>query len=71
MPAKNTQIENIGYASSDYVLGQNESVKETNYYKIYGILLDIKTLLHCHAQHDEKLIRDLAEKIENGELVTS
>ena len=68
MPAKNTQIENIGYASSDYVLGQNESVKEKNYYKIYGILLDIKTLLHCHAQHDEKLIRELAEKIENGAL---
>ena len=58
MPAEKTEIENIGYASANYVSGKPE-----NYYKIQGILLDIKTLMHKHIPHDKKLIDELADKI--------
>lgn len=63
MPAEINSIEEIGYASCETVLPQNETICEKTYYKIYGILLDIKTLMYKHSSHDKKLINELANTI--------
>lgn len=63
MPADKTSAETIGYVSADYVLPQDSEETSKPYYKIYGILLDIKELMYHHVPHDNKLIEELATKI--------
>ena len=60
MPADNTSPENIGYVSADYVLPQDSEESLKPYYKIHGILLDIKSLMYKHIPKDKKLIEELA-----------
>lgn len=64
MPADNTSPENIGYVSADYVFPQNSEKSLKPYYKIHGILLDIKSIMYKHIPHDKKLIEELANIIE-------
>lgn len=63
MPADNSFYENIGYVSADYVLPQDSDEPLKPYYKIHGILLDIKTLMYHHISHDKSLIDDLSNTI--------
>ena len=60
MPADNISAENIGYVSADYVLPQDSEKSLKPYYKIHGILLDIKSLMYKHIPKDKKLIEELA-----------
>ena len=64
MPSDNTSPENIGYVSADYVLLQDSEDTSKPYYKIHGILLDIKSIMYKHIPHDKKLIEELANIIE-------
>lgn len=64
MPAGNTAPENIGYVSADYVLPQDSEETSKPYYKIHGILLDIKSIMYRHIPKDKKLIEELADIIE-------
>ena len=66
MPADNESPENIGYVSADYALPQNSNLCEKPYHKIYGILLDIRTLMHSHRPHNIQAIAELAQKIAGG-----
>ncbi len=63
MPANTPTPENIGYVSADYVLPQTSDEAEKPYYKIHGILLDIKSIMYHHIPHDKKLIEKLANLI--------
>lgn len=47
----------FGYAKSDSSTGSKK------YHKIYGILLDVKTIMHRHLLHDSQMIAELSEKI--------
>lgn len=66
MPADNTSPENIGYVSADYVLLQDSEETSKPYYKIHGILLDIKSIMYKHIPKDKKLIEELADIIEKN-----
>ena len=66
MPADNESPENIGFVSSDYALPQDSEQAEKPYHKIYGILLDIRTLMHSHRPHNIQAIAELAQKIAGG-----
>ena len=63
MPAENLSPENIGYVSADYVLPQNSEETSKSYYKIYGILMDVKSIMYNHIPKDKKLIEELANLI--------
>lgn len=63
MPADNAALENIGYVSADYVLPQDSEDTSIPYYKIYGILLDIKSIMYNHIPKDKKIIEELANLI--------
>ena len=63
MPADNNAPENIGYVSADYVLLQDAEDAQKPYHKIYGILLDIKSLMYRHIPKDKKLIEELVNLI--------
>lgn len=63
MPAENLSPQNIGYVSADYVLPQDSDKAEKPYHKIYGILLDVRTLMFRHIPHDKQLISQLASVI--------
>lgn len=64
MPSDNTSPENIGCVSADYVLPQDSENTSKPYYKIHGILLDIKSIMYKHIPKDKKLIEGLANIIE-------
>ena len=64
MPAENLSPENIGYVSADYVLPQDSEETSKPYYKIYGILLDIKSIMYKHIPHNDSMIKELADMIE-------
>ena len=66
MPAANAAPENIGYVSADYVLLQDSEETSKLYYKIHGILLDVKSILYKHIPKDKKLIEELADIIEKN-----
>ena len=66
MPADNESPENIGYVSADYALPQDSEQTEKPYHKIYGILLDTRTLMHSHRPHNIQAIAELAQKIAGG-----
>jgi len=53
----------FGYASSDYV-----KEDERNYYKIWGVLLDIKNLMYNHTAKNSKAIEELAKIIDGKSL---
>ena len=66
MPAnlfEEIKMQNIGFSSADYVLpfSKDENSSEKTYYKIHGILLDVRLLMNQHSKNN-KLIQDL-EKI--------
>lgn len=63
MPSDNNCPENIGYVSADYVLPQNSEDTNKPYYKIHGILLDIKSIMYKHVPKDKKLIEELSNLI--------
>ena len=66
MPAENIAPQNIGYVSADYVLPKDLEKAEKPYHKIYGILLDVKSIMYKHIPKDKKLIEELADIIENN-----
>lgn len=66
MPADNESPENIGFVSADYALPQDSEQAEKPYHQIYGILLDIRTLMHSHRPHNIQAIAELAQKIAGG-----
>ena len=66
MPAENLAPQNIGHVSSDYVLSQEADTATKSYHKIYGILLDIRTLMYRHIPHDRQMIANLARVIEGS-----
>ena len=58
---KNDDFENIGFVSADYVFSQsamqNNKTPEKPYYKIHGILLDIRELMIHHAKSNQKIAK--------------
>ena len=66
MPAENVMPENIGYVSADYVLPQDSEKATKPYHKIYGILLDARTIMYRHVPRDKHLISQLAGVIEQA-----
>lgn len=66
MPAENLAPQNIGYVSADYVLSQEADTATKSYHKIYGILLDVKSIMYKHIPKDKKLIEELADIIEKN-----
>lgn len=54
------ELEYFGYSCADF---KNETEKAYN--KIYGIFLDVRTLMYCHIPHDKKMISQLANVIGN------
>lgn len=64
MPSDNPFPQNIGYSSADYVFPQTQTNAEKSYYKIYGILLDIKQLMFRHIPRDKEAIITLSILIE-------
>ena len=50
----------FGYAKT------NSSVGNQKYNKIYGIVLDVKSIMYRHIPHDKQMIEQLAAKIENA-----
>lgn len=63
MPAFVNESQNIGFVSADYALPQDSNLCEKPYHKIYGILLDTRTLMHSHRPHNVQAITELAQKI--------
>ena len=66
MPAFVNESQNIGFVSADYALPQDSEQTEKPYHKIYGILLDTRTLMHSHRPHNIQAIAELAQKIAGG-----
>lgn len=66
MPAENLTPQNIGYVSSDYVLSQEADTATKSYHKIYGILLDVRTIMYHHIPHDCQMMANLAKVIEGS-----
>src|SRR5574344_126858 len=64
MPADCEAPQNIGYVSADYSLSQKLTTPKHSYDKIYGILLDVKTLMFNHIPQDKEAIAILAKAIE-------
>ena len=64
MPSDNPFPQNIGYSSADYVFPQTQTNAEKSYYKIHGILLDIKQLMFRHIPRDKEAIITLSNLIE-------
>ena len=52
-------IENFGYADCNW-----KNTEAKTYHKIYGILLDVRSIMHRHPSHSDKDIAELAAKIE-------
>ena len=63
MPAFVNESQNIGFVSADYALPQDSEQEEKPYHKIYGILLDTRTLMHSHKARNIQAIAELAQKI--------
>lgn len=61
----NPKMKNVGFASADFVLPQSATETKKSWHKIYGILLDTKTLMKNHAKSD-KNIEELARVFENS-----
>lgn len=53
--------KNVGFVSADYVFSQsamlNNKIPEKSYYKIHGILLDIRSLMIHHAKSNQKIAK--------------
>lgn len=64
MPSDNQLPQNIGYSSADFVFPQIQTDAEKSYYKIHGILLDIKQLMFRHIPRDKDAIEILSKAIE-------
>ena len=52
------ELQCFGYAKTN----SNEGNKK--YHKIYGINLDVKSIMYRHIPHDKQMIEQLADKIE-------
>ena len=53
------RLENFGYAECDWQKGDKP------YERIYGILLDVRSIMQRHPKSSDKDIAELAAKIEN------
>lgn len=60
----NNKIENIGYATGDWTKSRLEN-QSAPYYKIQGIVLDVKSVMKKHTRTSEA-IAEMAECIERG-----
>lgn len=60
---KVTFFRNIGYASADYVIFGRSEISSKNYYRIWGILLDIRSIMFRHDSRNPEWIANLAEEI--------
>ena len=53
--------KNVGFVSANYVFSQsamqNNRTPEKPYYKIHGILLDIRNLMIHHAKSNQKIAK--------------
>ena len=58
--ANDVDFKCFGYAKTN----SNEGNKK--YHKIYGINLDVKSIMYHHIPHDKQMIEQLADKIENA-----
>ena len=54
-------MENFGYADCNW-----KNSDEKTYHKIYGILLDVRSIMQRHPNHSDKDIAELAARIEGG-----
>lgn len=58
---KDDDFENIGFVSAEYVFSQSavqsNKTPEKPYYKIHGILLDIRNLMIHHAKSNQKIAK--------------
>ena len=54
-------MENFGYADCNW-----KNKEEKTYHKIYGILLDVRSIMQRHPNHSDIDIAELATKIEGG-----
>lgn len=52
-------MENFGYADCNW-----KNTEAKTYHKIYGILLDVRSIMHRHPNHSDKDIAELAARIE-------
>jgi hypothetical protein len=57
------RLENFGYAECDWRKGDAQDAKP--YERIYGILLDVRSIMQRHPKSSDKDIAELAAKIEN------
>ena len=65
MPADVDTPENIGFVSADYVLPQDSKTCDKPYYKIYGVLLDVRSIMYKHIPHDKLAIDELVKLIQS------
>ena len=58
---KDDDFKNVGFVSADYVFSQsamqNNKTPEKPYYKIHGILLDIRKLMIHHTKSNQKIAK--------------
>lgn len=59
-------FRNIGYASADYVIPGGAEISSKSYYRIWGILLDIRLLMKHRASKNPEWTAKLAEEIVNS-----
>ncbi|SHK50352.1 LlaJI family restriction endonuclease [Fibrobacter sp. UWH4] len=57
------RLENFGYAECDWRKGDAQDAKP--YERIYGILLDVRSIMQRHPKSSDKDIAELAAKIDN------
>ena len=55
------RLENFGYAECEWRKGDAENAK--HYERIYGILLDVRSIMQRHPQHSDEDIAELRRKI--------
>ena len=61
LPGENESGSNLHYFGYSYADYKNES--EKSYSKIFGLILDIKSIMYKHIPKDKNLIQDLANII--------
>ena len=62
------RLENFGYAECDWRKGDAQDAKP--YERIYGILLDVRSIMQRHPKSSDKDIAELAAKIDNYSNIT-
>ena len=60
-------MENFGYATCDWKNDDSEANAKKQYNKIYGILLDVRSIMQRHPKSSDKDIEELASLITEKE----